>query len=202
MKIFFVTPQQRTGNNSGELTFDIHSDACCRVRADSTLLSGGRPFFVPTFTTDCRLCVGLVVRISRLGKTIARRWARRYYDAVTVGAAFVARDVEQSLAARGLATDLAHNFDGATTVGRFEALPAEGIGALAYSLSMDGREVVSAQGTAIDVDVLIEQLSAICQMRQGDYLFVATPHDEVAVHEDMHIVGRLNDRPVLEFNIK
>ena len=71
------------------------------TKADSALLTGGKPFFIPDFTERCEYETEIVVRISRLGRSIAPRWAHRYYDAVTVGIDFTARDLQQRLRAEG-----------------------------------------------------------------------------------------------------
>ncbi|MDE7408159.1 MAG: hypothetical protein K2M76_07030, partial [Muribaculaceae bacterium] len=55
-----------------------------RVVADSALAFNRRPWFVPDFSTEWRASFGLAVRVSRLGKGVAERFASRYYDAYTV----------------------------------------------------------------------------------------------------------------------
>ena len=64
------------------------------TKADSSLLKSGKPFFVPDFMGRIDYEAELVIRICRLGKNIPQRFAHRYYDAVTVGIDFTARDVQ------------------------------------------------------------------------------------------------------------
>ena len=59
-----------------------------------------------------------MVRICRLGKTIPERFAHRYYDAVTVGIDFTARDLQKKLKEQGLPWELSKSFDGAAALGQ------------------------------------------------------------------------------------
>ena len=71
------------------------------TKADSALLTRGKPFFVPDNLGRIDYEAEVVVRISRLGKNIATRFAHRYYDAVTVGIDFTARDLQRRACAAG-----------------------------------------------------------------------------------------------------
>ena len=62
------------------------------MNPDSAILKNGKPFFVPDFLGCVEYEAEIVVRISNLGKNIPTRFAHRYYDAVTVGIDFTARD--------------------------------------------------------------------------------------------------------------
>ncbi len=70
------------------------------MKPDSAILKDGKPFFIPDFSKEIHYETELVVRINRLGKNIAPRFANRYYDAVTVGIDFTARDLQRKFAKR------------------------------------------------------------------------------------------------------
>jgi 2-keto-4-pentenoate hydratase/2-oxohepta-3-ene-1,7-dioic acid hydratase in catechol pathway len=86
-------------------------------KPDSALLRPGRPFFVPDFAKRFDYEAELVVRISRIGKDISERYAHRYYDAVTVGIDFTARDLQSQLRNDGLPWELCKGFDGSAALG-------------------------------------------------------------------------------------
>ena len=71
------------------------------TKADSALLKDGKPFFIPDFMGRIDYETEIVVRISRLGKGIPEKFAHRYYDAVTVGIDFTARELQQKLRKAG-----------------------------------------------------------------------------------------------------
>lgn len=69
---------------------------------DSSIIQPGKPFFVPDFANRFEYETEIVVRISRVGKDISERFAHRYYDEVTVGIDFTARDLQNQLRADGM----------------------------------------------------------------------------------------------------
>ena len=85
------------------------------TKADSALLSGGKPFFIPAYTKRCDYETELCVRINHLGRSIPERFAHRYYDEVTVGIDFTARDLQEQLRQKGLPWDLCKGFDGSAS---------------------------------------------------------------------------------------
>ncbi len=172
------------------------------TKADSALLRGGRPLFLPDDlgVIDCE--VSLVVRISRLGKSIPERFAHRYYDAVTVGVDFTARDLLLRLQRAGLPWEMAKGFDGAAAIGEWTSLsPA---GSHRFRLDIDGTTV--QQGSDSDLlhsaDALIAYISRWFTLRTGDIIFTGAPAPPTAVAIDNHLTGYLNDKKVLEFNVK
>ena len=176
------------------------------TKADSALLSGGKPFFIPDFTQRCDYETELVVRISRLGRSISQRFAHRYYDAVTVGIDFTARDLQQQLRQQGLPWDLCKGFDGSAAVGNFVPVSELGRGVqdLHFHLDINGQMV--QQGHTADmtytVDELVSYISQYFTLKTGDLIFTGTPVGVGPVHEDDHLTGWLEDRKVLEFNVK
>ena len=97
MKIFGTGMNYVEHNKELEGALYITDDPVIFTKADSALLTRGRPFFLPDFTERCDYETELVVRICRLGRSIPVRFAHRYYDAVTVGIDFTARDLQQRL---------------------------------------------------------------------------------------------------------
>lgn len=86
-------------------------------KPESAMLREGKPFFIPDFAQRFDYETELVVRINRLGKSISERFAHRYYDEVTIGIDFTARDLQAELKSNGLPWDLCKGFDGSAAVG-------------------------------------------------------------------------------------
>ena len=175
------------------------------TKADSALLTGGRPFFLPDFTQRCDYETELVVRISHLGRCIPERFAHRYYDEVTVGIDFTARDVQQRLRQAGLPWDLSKGFDGSAVVGRWiplRELPA--VQNLHFHLDVNGQTV--QQGCTADmtfgVDSLVSFISRFFTLRTGDLIFTGTPAGVGPVAINDRLTGYLEGQKVLGFNVK
>lgn len=176
------------------------------TKADSALLTNGRPFFIPDFTQRCDYETELVVRICRLGRSIPQRFTHRYYDAMTVGIDFTARDLQQQLTAKGHPWELCKGFDGSAAVGRF--VPKERFGNdiqnLHFHLDINGQTV--QRGHTADmlrpVDELVSYISRFFTLKTGDLLYTGTPVGVGPVHENDHLCGWLEDEKLLEFNVK
>ena len=175
------------------------------TKADSALLSGGKPFFIPSYTQQCEYETELVVKICHLGRSISERFAHRYYDEVTVGIDFTARDLQKQLCANGLPWDLCKGFDGSAVVGTFVPVSRfRSIQDLHFHLCINGNTV--QQGHTADmlhhVDKLVSYISQFFTLKTGDLIFTGTPAGVGQVHIDDHIEGYLEGEKLLEFNVK
>lgn len=175
------------------------------TKADSSLLKDGKPFFVPDDMGRIDYETEIVVRICRLGKAIPACFAYRYYDAVTVGIDFTARDLQKQLREKGLPWELCKGFDGAATIGNWVPVDKfRNIQALQFHLDINGKTV--QQGCTSDmlfkIDEIIEYISKYFTLKTGDIIYTGTPVGVGPVNIDDHLEGYIEDRKVLEFNIK
>lgn len=175
------------------------------TKADSSLLKSGKPFFVPDFMGRIDYEAELVIRICRLGKNIPQRFAHRYYDAVTVGIDFTARDVQQQLREKGLPWDLSKSFDGAAAIGEWVGKNKFlDVQALRFHLDINGQTV--QEGCTADmvfgIDEIVAYISQYFTLKTGDVIFTGTPAGVGPVHIDDHLEGYVEERKVLEFNCK
>lgn len=175
------------------------------TKADSALLKDGKPFFIPDFMGRIDYETEVVVRICRLGKSIPERFAHRYYDALTVGIDFTARDLQEQLRKNGQPWDLCKGFDGSAVIGQWvDKEKFLNINTLPFHLDINGHTV--QEGCTADmlytIDSLIAYISQYFTLKTGDILFTGTPVGVGPVHIDDHLEGYLTDRKVLEFNCK
>ena len=175
------------------------------TKADSSLLKDKKPLFLPEELGRIDYETELVVRICRLGKGISQRFAHRYYDAVTVGIDFTARDLQRKLCETGQPWDLCKGFDGAAAIG--EWVPVEkflDIQAIHFHLDINGKTV--QEGCTSDmlykVDELISYISRWFTLKTGDILYTGTPAGVGPVSINDHLEGWLEERKVLEMNVK
>ena len=143
-----------------------------------------------------------MVRICRLGKGIPQRFAHRYYDAVTVGIDFTARDMQQQARGEGLPWTICKGFDGSAVVGQFVPIPpVTENGGLHFHLDVNGQTV--QQGNSADmlysVDELIAYLSRFFTLRTGDLIFTGTPAGVGPVSIGDHLEGYLEEERLLDF---
>lgn len=181
------------------------------TKADSALLKDGKPFFVPDDMGRIDYEGELVVRICRLGKAIPERFAYRYYDAVTVGLDFTARDMQAKARKEGLPWTICKGFDGSAIIGDWvpvsELLPDDkqpSLHSLHFRLDKNGAPV--QQGFTGDmlfsVDALISYLSRYFTLKTGDLLFTGTPVGVGPVAVGDLLEGYIENRKVLECRCK
>ncbi|MBO7246972.1 MAG: fumarylacetoacetate hydrolase family protein [Bacteroidaceae bacterium] len=206
MKIICVGMNYRLHNKELGETLLEQENPVIFMKPDSSLLRNRRPFFLPDFSERIEYETELVVRISRLGKSIEAKFADRYWDAVTLGIDFTARDLQQEYRAKGLPWELCKGFDSSAVVGDWiekENL-AKDLQELNFRLDIDGKTV--QQGYTGDmifsVGKIIEYVSSFCTLKTGDLIFTGTPVGVGPVHIGEHLQGFLEEKNVLDFHIR
>lgn len=174
-------------------------------KPESSLNRDGKPFFVPDFAERFDYETEIVVKINKLGKNIAERFAYRYYDELTVGIDFTARDLQEKLKEKGLPWDICKGFDGAAAIGEFvnkSELPD--IQNLNFRLDVDGRTAQTGwTGDMIfTVDKIISYVSKFFTLKTGDLIFTGTPVGVGPVSENQLLEGFVEDRKLLELKVK
>ena len=176
------------------------------MKPDSAILKDGKPFVVPDFSHEVHYETEVVVRICRLGKNIAPRFAHRYYDAVTVGIDFTARDLQRKFREAGNPWELCKGFDNSAAIGTFISLEQAGgdLQNLDFHLDIDGCEV--QRGNTADmlfkIDDIIAYVSRFMTLKIGDLLFTGTPAGVGPVSVGQHLQGYLGGEKLLDFHIR
>ena len=175
------------------------------LKADSSLLKEHKPFFIPDFMGRIDYETEIVVRISRLGKGIPERFAHRYYDAVTVGIDFTARDMQAKARKEGLPWDICKGFDGAACIGEWiEKDRFLSLDALDFHLDINGKTVQkgSTSDMLYKIDEIIAYISKFYTLKTGDMIYTGTPAGVGPVYIDDHLEGYMENLKVLDFNCK
>lgn len=176
------------------------------LKPETAITRSDWPFFVPDWSEQIEFETELVVRICKLGKSIPERFAHRYYEEVTLGIDFTARDIQQQLSQKGLPWEIAKGFDGSAYCGqqwiRKSELP--GIQDLHFEAQLNGK--TSQQGWTGDmlhtVDQIIAYASQYYLLKTGDLIFTGTPAGAGRVSEGDLITARLEGREVLTCRCK
>ena len=205
MKIFAIGMNYAEYNKSLHETLSVSEEPVVFTKADSALLKDHKPFFIPDDMGKIECEAEVVVRICRLGKTISERFAHRYYDAVTVGIDFTAREIQQKLREKGLPWDLCKGFDGSAALGEWvQKDKFLDVQRLRFHLDINGKTV--QEGCTSDmlftVDRIISYISRFFTLKTGDIIYTGCPAVCGPVSINDHLEGYLEDRKVLEFNCK
>lgn len=175
------------------------------MKPDSALLKDSKPFFIPDFSEQVDYETELVVRINRLGKNISERFAHRYYDAVTVGIDFTARDLQKKFRSEGKPWELCKGFDSSAAIGDWISIDRfNNIQDIHFHLDIDGKTVQTGhtRDMLFSVDKIIAYVSQFCTLKIGDLLFTGTPVGVGPVNINNHLEGYLENEKVLDFYIR
>ena len=174
------------------------------MKPDSAILKDGKPFFIPEFTDRVDYETELVVRICRLGKHIAPRFAHRYYDAIALGIDFTARDLQNQLKVAGSPWDICKGFDNSAPISKF--IPAQNLNLsdLSFSLSLNGKNVQQGNTSNMiwNIDEIISFVSRYFTLKTGDLIFTGTPHGVGKISVGDHIEGFIGDEKMLDFDVR
>ena len=150
------------------------------LKPDTALLRNNDPFYIPAFSQEVHYECELVVRINRVGKGIAERFAHRYYDQVGLGIDFTARDLQRQAIAEGLPWERCKAFDRSAALSpQFVSLQELGgdVQSLHFTLEVNGqtRQRGDTSGMLFSVDRIIASVSQYMTLRMGALLYTGTP---------------------------
>lgn len=203
-----------TGNGTAPHTSDttaapggMTAEPIWFLKPDTALLRNNDPFYIPAFSQEVHYECELVVRIDRVGRSIAEKFARRYYSEVGLGIDFTARDLQREAIAQGLPWERAKAFDRSAALSpRFIPLSELGgdVQNLRFELCVDGE--IRQQGYTGDmlftVDRIIAAVSQYTTLRMGDLLFTGTPAGVGPVVPGNCLTATLEGHELLNFDIK
>ena len=205
MKIICVGMNYATHNKEMQHSL-LLSEPTIFMKSDASLLKDGKPFFIPDFSSDMQYEAEIVVKINRLGKSIDRKFAPRYYDEITIGIDMTARDLQRKLKNGGLPWEISKSFDNSAVIGKFISLEKESldIDEIPFYLNIDGKTV--QQGNTADMifktNEIIEYISRFLTLKTGDLIFTGTPAGVGKVEINNRLQGYVNNRKLLDFWIK
>ena len=174
-------------------------------KPESALLQNNKPFFYPDFSTDIQYETEIVVKIDRLGKNIAPKFAHRYYSEITVGIDFTARDLQKRCKEKGHPWEIAKAFDHSAPVGRMVAKNNfADIQNINFHLDFNGTTVQKSntKDMIFTVDQIIAHVSKFFTLKIGDLIYTGTPHGVGPVKIGDHLQAYLEDELVLDFKVK
>ncbi len=191
-------------DHAKELGNSIPKEPVIFLKPDTAILPKKNPFFIPDFSDDLHHELELVVRINRVGKSIEERFAHRYYNQVTVGIDFTARDIQRDCKEKGLPWEKAKAFDGSAPIGEWLELESLDIQNLNIELKKNGETVQlgNTKDMLFTVDKLIEEISKYFTLKIGDLLFTGTPSGVGAISRNDELEAFLEDRSLLKLRIK
>lgn len=174
------------------------------MKPDTALLRNNAPFFIPEYSQDVHHEVELVVRIKKAGRAIPLQFAADYYDEISLGIDFTARDIQQKLKDKGLPWEKAKAFDHSAVIGPFISKDGFDMRNLDFSLRKNGETVQQGNTSMMlnPVDEIISHVSRYFTLKIGDLIYTGTPEGVGRVNPDDELAGYIGDREMFRFRVK
>jgi acylpyruvate hydrolase len=189
-----------------ELNNAVEEEPVIFMKPETALIPARQPFFIPDHAEDIHFETELVVRINKVGKHIEERFAHRYYDEVSLGIDFTARDTQSKLKSKGLPWELSKGFDGSAPVGTFIPLQRlnKSVQDLRFTLHVNGelRQSGHTADMIFSVDRIIAFVSAYFTLKIGDYIFTGTPEGVGKVQAGDQLIAELEGERLLNLAVR
>ncbi len=187
-----------------ELKNEIPDKPVVFLKPQTALLKDNKPFYYPEWTKDLHYETELVLKVCKQGKYIDEKFASKYFDEVTVGIDFTARDLQSQQKTKGLPWEIAKAFDNSAVIGEFRKVTIDGDNGINFSMNLNGVEV--QKGNTNDMMFSFEKIIAYASqfftLQTGDLIFTGTPAGVGAVKIGERLEGFLESEKVFDFEIK
>jgi 2-keto-4-pentenoate hydratase/2-oxohepta-3-ene-1,7-dioic acid hydratase in catechol pathway len=175
------------------------------MKPDSAILLKQHPFVIPEFSEDIHHELEVIVKINKVGKYIEPKFAHKYYDEISVGIDFTARDLQQKLKDKGLPWEKAKAFDGSAVIGDFVSKSDfKSLDNLNFELTNNGVTVQKGNTSFMlwKIDELIAYVSQYFTLKIGDIIFTGTPEGVAVVHPEDILEGYLEGNKLFRIQVK
>ena len=192
-------------NHIAELKNERPTEPVVFMKPDSAVLLKQHPFVIPEFSEEIHNEIEIIVKINKVGKYIEPKFAHKYYDEISVGIDFTARDLQDKLKAKGLPWEKAKAFDGSAVIGEF--LPKSDFVSmenLTFELTNNSQTVQKGNTGFMlwKIDELVSYVSQFFTLKIGDIIFTGTPEGVAAVKPNDVLEGFLEDKKLFRIQVK
>lgn len=188
-----------------ELNNAVPEEPVIFMKPKNALLLTEKPLYYPEFTDDLQYECELVVKISKNGKFIQERFAGKYYNEISVGLDFTARDLQQKLKSKGLPWEISKAFDGSAAVGNFlPVTPDMNLNNIHFQLKLNDEVVQdgNSRDMLFNINQIIEYVSGFFTLNIGDLIFTGTPAGVGPLNVYDNLEGFIEGKKLLEVKIR
>ena len=175
------------------------------LKPDTAIIRNNQPFFYPDFSKNIHYELEVIIKINKVGKNIAKRFAHRYFDEIGLGIDFTARDLQDECKQKGLPWEMSKSFDGSAPISNFiNKTTIANLNELNFSLNLNDKPVQkgNTKDMIFSFDDIISYVSQFITLKIGDLIFTGTPVGVGSVIINDHLVARLEDKVMLDFFVK
>ncbi|MGZ9735809.1 fumarylacetoacetate hydrolase family protein [Flavobacterium sp. GNP002] len=192
-------------NHIEELQNERPTEPVVFMKPDSAVLLKQHPFVIPEFSEDIHHEIEIIVKINKVGKYIEPKFAHKYYEEISVGIDFTARDLQAKLKSKGLPWEKAKAFDGSAVIGEFLSKNQfSSLENITFELTNNNKTVQKGNSSHMlwKIDELISYVSQFFTLKIGDIIFTGTPEGVAAVKPDDVLEGFLEGQQLFRIQVK
>jgi 2-keto-4-pentenoate hydratase/2-oxohepta-3-ene-1,7-dioic acid hydratase in catechol pathway len=192
-------------NHIAELQNERPTEPVVFMKPDSAILLKQHPFVLPEFSNEVHHEIELIVKINKVGKYIEPKFAHKYYDEISVGIDFTARDLQDQLKSKGLPWEKAKAFDGSAVIGEFVSKEQfASLDDVNFELLKNGALAQKGNSSLMlwKIDELVAYVSQFFTLKKGDIIFTGTPKGVAKVTEGDVLEGFIEGKSVFKIQIK
>ena len=203
MKIICVG--QNYLNHIKELNSKRNKSPILFLKPDSSIIQKNQPFFIPEFSKEIHYEAEIILKFDKLGKHIDRKFSNKYYNQISLGIDFTARDLQEKLKKSGHPWEKAKSFDNSAVVGDWiDVNNFQDINNINFCLKLNNEIVQSSNSSNMiwKIDDLVTEVSNYFTLKIGDILFTGTPEGVGKVNIGDILDGFLEEKKVFSIKIK
>lgn len=192
-------------DHAKEMKAEVPTEPVFFMKPDTAILKDGQDFYFPDFTSDLHYECELVIRIDKVGKNIAEKFASKYYSSVTLGIDFTARDLQAKCKEKGLPWEIAKAFEHSAPISnKFISVDQLNLTDVHFELTQNGQSV--QKGHTADmifgIDQIIAYVSKFMTLKTGDLIYTGTPAGVGPVKIGDQLVGYIGSEKMFSFSVK
>ena len=192
-------------NHIAELQNERPTEPVVFMKPDSAVLLKQHPFVLPEFSNEVHHEIELIVKINKVGKYIEPKFAHKYYDEISVGIDFTARDLQDQLKSKGLPWEKAKAFDGSAVIGEFVSKEQfTSLDDVNFELLKNGAVAQKGNSSLMlwKIDELVAYVSQFFTLKIGDIIFTGTPEGVASVAPNDVLEGYLEGQQLFRIQVK
>ena len=188
-----------------ELNSKKEDDPVIFLKPDTSVIQKKQPFFIPEFSSEIHYEIEIILKFNRVGKHIEPKFSKKYFDKISLGIDFTARDLQRKFKENGLPWDIAKGFDNSAMIGDWLSVDLfDDIDNINFRLEKNGEIVQKSNSSNMiwKIDQLISKASTFFTIKIGDIMFTGTPEGVGKVVENDLLEGYIDDKKVFSVRVK
>ena len=187
-----------------ELNSSKEDEPVIFLKPDTSIIQKNQPFFIPEFSNEIHYEIEIILKFNRLGKHIESKFSNKYFNQISLGIDFTARDFQNKFKDRGLPWDISKGFDNSALIGDWKSIKTYDLDNINFRLEKNGKIVQQSNSKNMiwKIDELIAYASKYFTIKIGDIMFTGTPEGVGVVSENDILEGFLDNEKVFSIKIK